>query len=171
MLSSFKDKNGPKKNRERKAIRIQTQNAANLFIFINNENALPTIEGVKNIDLNKQSNRLKIIKIIDSYLEEGEFDKNDTVRVQNFIIKKIEVGLKTNYAPFNDAALAVISMLNSINHILYLYDNEYRDSKLLKEMTTIIVSKCPKGIAKIYKDGLPENISNIWEYLDKIIDL
>ncbi len=171
MFAYAMDKKGPRSLRERKAIRVQTQNAINLFVFVNVEDALPTIERVKNLDISKRANRNKIHHSIAELMEEGDFDENNTVRIQNFVIQKIEEGLKRdNYDAYWDCSLAVISMLNSINHILSLYANQYRGSKLLKDMVSILISRTPEGIAKLYGRELPEGLLYCWPYLGEMMD-
>ncbi len=171
MLGFLLDSKGPKSHRERRAIKVQTQNAANLFVFVSVDESLPTIEGVKNINLKKKDHLSRIQETIDNYILDGDFDENNTVIIQNYIVSKIEEGLKTGkYEPFNDAALAVISMFNSINHILLIYDTKYHESKLKKDMVSILVSKCPPGMMKLYKKGLPENITSTWPYLSNMYD-
>ena len=161
------NKNNPDREYFNELNRLSEQ-AARFMLFVKLKRCIPAQDGMDDIPLDIEENRLKVVDCFNNVIKDNSIDTEADIEK---ILMKLALEVRQgNSEQVYENTLAFMSNANLINDICKVYYVEFPKSDKLFEIVNNLAKIFSPAFIVIFGDSMPEPYRKIWPYLSNIFE-
>ena len=161
------NKNNPDKKYFNEINRLAEQ-SAKFMLFIKVKKCIPAQDGMDNLSLEIEENRLKTVNCFNTVVKDNELA--NVTNIDAVLVELIQEHLNKEYDQLYDDVLAFMSNADTINQVCSIYYEDFPKSDKLLEIVNHLAKIFSPAFIVIFGEDMPNSFRKIWPYLSNIFE-